>query len=472
MICSAGCQTIAETSTTIPTTTPIILDGNTDEWNAHTDAWADGRYIYLHFSPAGVDNQTIQAAPYTTRIRIDTDNDNTTGQPMNSLNMTGAIIPPQGVDLLVELSPKNEQGSIGIGSSVSQFTPDGDLIQRGHADIGFAFLPTYAAESYEARIDRHGPGAQILQSSGPMNIVIDQVTQQGAFRWSTSVKLNLPPLQPIAHTTLSLPIKPDASARIMSTNVLFSSPLTQPDAFARVLSAISPDVILYQEWFNTSPTAVQNWLDTYAGKGWNLHMPSARDGVAIATKHKIIAQYDQVLPPSGEGRTARAVAALIQTDAGEILAISVHLKCCGNAGSSEDIKRIEQAQTINAFVQSVQIKHPNAKVVIAGDFNLVGSRIPLDTMAEGLGVDGSPLTPVKTLHIGDASMLTWNDEKSRFSPGRLDWMIYDESVSDAANAFVLDTRNLTPKTLSALGLHAEDSMSSDHLPIVLDLIND
>lgn len=470
--CSAGCQSFPQTELNKTINTPVVFDGEMDEWSGHTNAWADGRYIYLHFTPTGVDAQTIQAAPYTTRIRIDTDNDQSTGQPMSTLNMTGAILPPQGVDLLIELSPKNEIGSIGIGSGVSGFTPAGDLVVMGHADLGFAFLPTYLAEAYEARIDRHGPGAQMLQGSGPINIVIDQVNINDGFRWSTpTINLNLPALQPIKPSPSMLPIKPKAGVRMMSTNVLFSSPLSEPDAFARVLGAINPDVILYQEWFNTNPSAVQNWLDTYAGKGWDLHMPSSRDGVAIATKNPIIARYDEVLPPSGEGRPARAVAALIQTDVGELLAISVHLKCCGNAGSSEDIKRIEQAQAINAFVQSVQKKHPHAKLVIAGDFNLVGSRIPLDTMADSLAVDGTALTPVKTLHIGDNSMVTWIDEKSRFSPGRLDWMLYDNAISTAANAFVLDTRNLSAKSLAALGLQVDDTKASDHLPIILDLVD-
>ena len=50
-------------------------------------------------------------------------------------------------------------------------------------------------------------------------------------------------------------------------------------------------------------------------------------------------------------------------------------------------------------------------------------------------------------------------------------MLIDESMSKAANAFILDTRALSPASLDAMGLHADDSKASDHLPIVIDLID-
>jgi len=66
-------------------------------------------------------------------------------------------------------------------------------------------------------------------------------------------------------------------------------------------------------------------------------------------------------------------------------------------------------------------------------------------------------------------MITWNDEKSRFSPGRLDWMLIDETKSKAVNAFVLDTRSLTDASLNLMKLQRDDSKASDHMPIVIDL---
>jgi endonuclease/exonuclease/phosphatase family metal-dependent hydrolase len=475
VLLATGCRAQAVQSTTTPppanAVPKIMLDGDTDDWDQLPDGYADGHFIYLHFSPVHEFQPSIQAAPYTTRIRIDADESTKTGRPMQWMSIEASMQEPQGVDLLVELSPKNAKGTIGIGSSVTRYTQAGKAISLGHSDIGFAFLPTYGSNDYEARIDRHAPRASMLPDEGPIEVVVDQIDENGRFLWSTTIRVVLPKLAPIAQTDATIPAKPSQSVRVMSANVLFSSPLESPDAFARVLGAIEPDVILYQEWFNTPVEEVSKWLNTYAGSGWSVHMPNAKAGVAIATKNRIIQSYEAVIPPSGNERPARAVAALIDTDAGELLAISVHLKCCGNAESEEDHKRIKQAKAINAFVRSVHKKHPKAKVVIAGDFNLVGSRVPLETMSRALGIHGEDLSVVNTVHIGDASMITWNDEKSRFSPGRLDWMLIDESVSQAANAFILDTRALSPEALTAMGLEGDDSKASDHLPIVMDLID-
>jgi len=160
---------------------------------------------------------------------------------------------------------------------------------------------------------------------------------------------------------------------------------------------------------------------------------------------------------------------LIGTDAGELLAISVHLKCCGSAGSDEDLTRIDQAKAINGFIDWVHEQHPDAMVVIAGDFNLVGSRTPLEVMARGLGVNGDDLDPAPARVFGDSTSVTWVDEKSRFGPGRLDWLLYDDSRSVLGGAFMLDTRVLSDGSLAVMGLERDDSKASDHLPMIVDL---
>lgn len=449
----------------------IMLDGTFDDWAQPNTARADERFLYLTFAPSAGQPQAIQAAPYTTRIRIDADANPRTGAPIAYPATSEAIAAqPQGVDLLIELSPKNKQGDLSGGCRVTGYDPTGEGEAIGHAAVGFACLPTYASPRYEARVDRLAPGARLLQSQGPIEIVIDQLNPNGSTRWSTRMVAQLPKAAPEAPAkTAAFPARPDNAVRVMSANVLYSSPLKKPEPFARVFHAIDPDVVLYQEWFRTPAENVKAWLETHAGDNWTLHMPDERAGVAIATRRPVLATYDSVLPPSGEGRPARAAAALIDTGDGQLLAISVHLKCCGGAGSGEDITRTEQAASLNAFVRQVHAKHPAAQVIIGGDFNLVGSRTPLDTLARGLSANGGDLTPALSPVLGDNSAVTWVDDRSSFSPGRLDWMLYDDSTSDVINAFMLDTRALGPQALQAAGLKAQDSASSDHLPTIIDL---
>jgi endonuclease/exonuclease/phosphatase family metal-dependent hydrolase len=450
-----------------------MLDGSFGDWAADEDAFADERWVWVKFSPGMRPPQAIQAAPYSTRLRVDTDLDPSTGRSIDIPRIGTEAIQeqPQGVDVLIAFSPINELNSIGIGTGVTRYSASGKSENIGHASMGIACLPTFASDQYELRIDRLAPQSSVLPDSGTIEIIIDQVDAQGNMLWADRFALELPPLaQQPTHHDISMPTKPQEGVRIMSANVLFSAPLTDPAAFARVLDATAPDVILYQEWFKTERPNVEAWINQHAGEDWTLHFPDEQAGVAIATRHPILARYDRALPPSGVGRPARACAALIETDAGELLAISVHLKCCGSAGSDADLTRIDQAKAINAFVDSVHAKHPDAMVVIGGDYNLVGSRTPLDVMARGLGLNGDDLDPAYTPVLGDSSVVTWVDEHSSFGPGRLDWLLYDDSRSELTNGFMLDTRVLSDVALNEMGLERTDTTKSDHLPMVLDLV--
>lgn len=450
----------------------IVLDGEFDDWDQSDCAKSDGRYVYLTFSPGARPMQAIQAAPYTTRIRIDADANSSTGRAMaRTIRPEAMAAQDQGVDLLIELSPKNELGSVGIGSKVTSYSARGRGQDIGHARVGFVCLPTYASEQYEVRLDRLADGAGMLRPTGPIEILVDQIDAKGDVLWSMSTTTKLPPVTEPVPMHAVLPPKPAKSVRVMSTNVLFSSPLQNPQAFRRLLAAVDPDVVLYQEWFNTPRGDVENWLKEYGGGGWGLHFPNEKSGVAIATRRPILARYDSVLPPSGQGRPSRACAALIDTQAGELLAISVHLKCCGSAGSEEDLTRIGQTKSLNAFVREVHKKHPRARLVIAGDFNLVGSRTPMDTLARGLAVDGGDLVAAHPLVLGDNTAVSWVDDKSRFSPGRLDWVLYDPSLTRCAHATLLDSRLLDDESLGAMGLDRDDSGASDHLPVIVDLVS-
>jgi len=450
-----------------------LLDGSFSDWAQGEHGHADGRWIWVRFAPETRPTQAIQAAPYSTRIRIDADQDARTGLAMEMPRVSDEAIQeaPQGVDVLIAFSPENANGQIGIGTGVTRFEPDGRANDIGHAAMGVSCLPTYASEQYELRIDRLAASSDIIPESGPIEIVVDQVDAEGETLWSDRFVLQLPERDAQKRVIdASMPQRPADGVRVMSANVLFSSPLTEPMAFKRVLDAIAPDVILYQEWFRTEQDKVASWIEQYAGTDWALHFPNERAGVAIATRHPILAQYDEQIQLEGNNLSTRVCAALIQTDAGQLLAISVHLKCCGSAGSDEDLTRIDQAKAINAFVERVHEQHPDAMVVIGGDYNLVGSRTPLEVMARGLGVQGDDLAPALTPVLGDSSVVTWVDEKSRFGPGRLDWLLYDGSRSDLVNALMLDTRVLTEGSLQAMGLEREDTMASDHLPLIVDLI--
>ena len=73
------------------------------------------------------------------------------------------------------------------------------------------------------------------------------------------------------------------------------------------------------------------------------------------------------------------------------------------------------------------------------------------------------------LVLGDHSIYTWRSAKDRFSPSRLDFLSYSDSVVNIEEAFALDTSLLSDSVLKEAGLERKDTDSSDHLPIVLDI---
>jgi len=66
---------------------------------------------------------------------------------------------------------------------------------------------------------------------------------------------------------------------------------------------------------------------------------------------------------------------------------------------------------------------------------------------------------------------TWYNENSSFSPGRLDFMIYSDSVIDSVHSYVLFTPAMSTDSLVAHNLQMNDAiLASDHLPLVADFI--
>ncbi|MFN9968507.1 MAG: hypothetical protein ACK58T_01295, partial [Phycisphaerae bacterium] len=107
--------------------------------------------------------------------------------------------------------------------------------------------------------------------------------------------------------------------------------------------------------------------------------------------------------------------------------------------------------------------------ILGGDINLVGSRNPLDLLRADIDLDASDMTPADPAVLGDNTYYTWRDWNTGFSPGRLDWLTYSDATATIVQSFVLDTRRLTPASLSSMGLTTESSDVSDHLPVVIDV---
>jgi endonuclease/exonuclease/phosphatase family metal-dependent hydrolase len=289
------------------------------------------------------------------------------------------------------------------------------------------------------------------------------------------LEIALPPRADSTATPSTLPRKPNGATRLVSWNVEWEGPAKNPPPFRRVLAALDADILSLQEW-RIAENDLAKWFSTHlpSPQPWRAHTyPDL--GVAVVSRLPLTPLTTDRLVPDrdvdGKSRSAiRFVAARVETPLGPLLTGSMHLKCCGGKDTYEDRLRIAQVETIRTFVRSVLAQEPDLRPVLSGDFNLVGSRQPLDLLASDLDSDGSALGVADALVAGGDAAFTWTDADSPFSPGRLDYTLFADADLEVAQSFVLDVARLSPASRAAAGLEGNDQLASDHRPLVIDLM--
>ena len=148
-------------------------------------------------------------------------------------------------------------------------------------DIGLTFGPTSAHRLAEMRIERGAMlgGSPIL--TGPRFSA--KLTYYGAdgtvqdetdsFTYELTPSAAIPP--PVQDTD-PLARGDGKAVRVMTYNVLFGSIFKDPEPFARVISAINPDAIVFQELVEeNSGEQLLAWLNEHvpgeSGSPWRVH---------------------------------------------------------------------------------------------------------------------------------------------------------------------------------------------------------
>jgi endonuclease/exonuclease/phosphatase family metal-dependent hydrolase len=444
------------------------IDGLFPEWSREFEARADGEFIYVRFAlPTSF---TLQGAPRPIRLVLDLDDDPQT-RASALAEMSGL-----GPDLVVTFSPRRPSGARGSGVHVAGegVTVGGQPVSAGR--LGLIFSPITEARSFELRLAR--PKMLSGPDSKSFSLALEVEAGKEAPAWRSEVlQVGLPPRKKAERQWSAIPARGDGRLRLVSWNVLFARPLANPDPFARILRALDPDIVMLQEWEKVDDRSLAAWFNTHVPRKTTWHaLTSTGWGVALVSRTPLtrlglakVARPDGA--PADDFRpdgSLRVVAARTDTVLGPVEIASIHLRCCGYAGSWQDRARVAEVRTIHRMLSSAFDAQESIRVV-GGDFNLVGSREPLEVLSAGLGRGGGDLQPAQAPLVGDQAHHTWRDPRSRFTPGRLDWILYDDAAAVEAESFVFDTRGLRPEARAQADVELTDSDVSDHFAVVLDL---
>lgn len=478
-LAGACAQRPAPVVATIDATEPIsiVIDGDTSEWPAESAALADEHYLFVRFSVA--DEQfTLQSASRSVSVWVDCDANASTGAAVKG---RGEAI---GADLQVLFSPGGRSGVKLVALDAT-----GGSRELSKADFDLVFAPTYASSWYEMRLCRTPVDTSSLPATGllaPGRIkgfasVLDGNGLVAAASDTFAVETEETCMGGRRLTAEDLPSPPEGGMRVVSWNVELSKPMESPAPFARVIKALNPDVLLVQEWEKGDAAEVDAWFEQHVGGTWHVRKApgtmATGGGVLIASRFEMVPgepgavectfRNDRNEP---ETKPVRFVDTTLNTPMGPVQVGSMHLKSRGTKDSIEDRRRMAEARAINAAFANNASSAAAARRIMSGDLNLVGSRPPLDILRAGIDADGSDLSPAAAMVHGDLAFYTWQDEKSPFSPGRLDWIVYSDSNLKEQAAFVLDAARLDQSVLTKLGIEPGDTAAADHLPVVLDLL--
>lgn len=447
------------------------VDGRLEEWASDSAARADGRFVMMRFRVPGP-RAALQASERTVALYLDADASASTGRVNPRWK---APLDRLGVDAEIVFSPRGADGKAGRGVEFRALGPDGVTKKVPGAVSGLVFSPTYASDWYEMRFDRRLLAAAGLGDATAkggkivgMWVTLDEGGKVNGY--ADPFEVALPPAEGPRLATVDAPPKPAGAVRVVSYNVEKSRPTVMPEAFARVLTLLDPDVVLVQEWDEGDGAAMEAWFAQHAqglGHGWKVRK-AEETGTAVASRLPLTALAPDTLWMSDgteKPRQVRAASAWVATPGGPLALTSVHLKCCGGATGREETLRQSEARAIRGMVAGFE---PGARMIM-GDFNLVGTRAPLELMGAGLDA-GMDLAAAEPVVLGDEVQATWRDWGSGFSPGRLDYALYSPSSVRVVGSFVLDTSVLSDESLARMGLDRTDGGASDHMPVVVDVV--
>ena len=437
-------------------------------WTAHSD-----RHLFLRLE---LDQALNLQEENDLTLLLDTDADTTTGRDTLGL----------GAELVWTFG---ERAGRFRGAEVA------------HADVGLTSLPTVTSDVFEIALDRSAvpDDSTSLFQGERLRIAVtsdgDRLPDEaGGVGYALSDEggaLDAPTLD-----------RPDTSAvRLTSYNAVnnFDRELNslfiearQPH-YRRILGAIEPDVIGFQEVYDQSANEVEATVEGKLGVPEEWAWAKEGRDLVLGSRFPILKTY--AIPGYEEYESGAFLLDTREALGSRLVVINMHPPCCNyeaeDGEPSSDAQRQRVVDGVVAFVRRVKAGEgpfgvaAETPIVILGDMNFVGDAQQPTTLRTGdienedrFGPsvapdwDDSPLLDTAPRQVASPMHITWTDAESSFPPGRLDYTYVTDSVLDVVHEFVLYTPALSDDVLRKNGLRATDTdAASDHLPVVVDVQN-
>lgn len=330
----------------------------------------------------------------------------------------------------------------------SAFLSNAQNQKLGWTALGMTCLPTYASDQYELMVNLQSVGMRDFGRGVKVQISGSDNLEPALIR---------PSKFKVVDTPNRLSRERGTDFRVANLNTLQSGLANRErgDAIKRLLNAADADIFCFQEEWkeNLFLAGISNAFSGQINHVWE-------GGCGIVSRKPVIR-----VPM----KLDRAVAAAVEISKRErVVVIAAHFKCCGYVDSREDDLRVQQAQQIVGEIKKMRNGEfgealANAGVIVLGDYNLVGSRSPLNELNKG------GLSDVVLKCPADGSAYTWRSLRpdDSFWPGRLDLMTHSTHVKPVSS-FILDSERLSPRDLKTGKLNRNDSRASDHLMLIGD----
>ncbi len=464
-------------------TLPIAIDGQFDDWTSAAVSLEDGvgggtgidllrmsvandeKYLFIRFE---IDQEVVLTDNNSLTLFLDGDHNQLTGKLINGI----------GAELELRLGDRD----VTFYKGNSQFYPE-------LSEVKFFHLPTFSSKVFEMAIGRDAlpDGFSPLFTGNQIRLYFqngtsgDKMPNTGQTFSYTFNSTPAPPYQVIDLQKFS-----SSHLRVLTWNTLSDGLLdnARKPHFQRVLAALQPDIITFNECWTMTAGQAATFMNTAVPLGnfqsWNAAKTVA--GNITVSRYPILQNWSVYTG-------SRLMASLIDLPDAifekDILVVNGHLRCC-SANSERQLEADAFAKFIlDATSPGGVIDLPEATpFVLSGDMNLVGWQQQYTTLTTGsivntgsfgnggpLDWDGSNLLDVLALHADQRMAFTWQEAGSQYPPSLLDYHICSNSVLEVKKAFTLQTETMSQTRLEDAGLHQDDTgAASDHLPKVVDFM--